>query len=168
MATIITRTAVEDDVPRLTEIYNHYVRHTAVTFDLEEWTVDRRLKWFEQFAPIGRHQLIVAEENGTALGYAGTTRFRVKAAYDPTVETTIYCAHEAVGRGLGAILYRALFEALAQEDVHRLVAGYTLPNAGSEKLHQQFGFKPVGIFTDVGRKLGKYWDVMWMERPLKI
>ena len=166
--TVLTRAATRDDMPRLTEIYNHYVRHTAVTFDLEEWTVDRRLIWFEQFAPIGRHQLIVAEENGNVLGYAGTTRFRVKAAYDPTVETTIYCAQEAVGRGLGEILYQALLATLAKEDIHRIVAGYTLPNAGSEKLHRRFGFTLVGIFRENGRKFGKYWDVAWMERPLKV
>jgi phosphinothricin acetyltransferase len=168
MVNAAIRLAVRGDVPRLTEIYNHYVRHTAVTFDLEEWTVDRRFVWFEQFAPLGRHQLLVAEENGRVIGYAGTTRFRLKAAYDPTVETTIYCAPEAVGKGIGAQLYAALFETLASEDIHRIVAGYTLPNSGSEALHKRFGFTAVGIFRENGRKFGKYWDVAWTDRPLKL
>jgi len=128
--TVTTRTATHADVPRLTEIYNHYVIHTPVTFDLEPYTVERRMEWFEQFAPRGRHRLLVAEENGIVLGYGGTTRFRAKAAYDTTVETTIYTAPEAVGKGIGKKLYAALFEALAGENVHRLVGGFTLPNAG--------------------------------------
>jgi phosphinothricin acetyltransferase len=166
--TVTTRTATHADVPRLTEIYNHYVIHTPVTFDLEPHTVERRMEWFAQFAPTGRHRLLVAEESGIVLGYGGTTRFRAKAAYDTTVETTIYTAPEAVGKGIGKKLYAALFEALAGENVHRLVGGFTLPNAGSQKLHEYFGFKKVGIFTEVGYKFGKYWDVQWTERALRL
>jgi phosphinothricin acetyltransferase len=164
--TVITRTATRADIPRLTEIYNHYVIHTPVTFDLEPYTVERRMEWFAQFAPTGRHRLLVAEENGIVLGYGGTTRFRAKPAYDTTVETTIYTAPEAVGTGIGKKLYAALFEALASENVHRLVGGFTLPNAGSQKLHEYFGFKNVGVFSEVGYKFGKYWDVQWTERAL--
>ena len=166
--TVTTRTATRTDIPRLTEIYNHYVIHTPVTFDLEPYTVERRMEWFAQFAPTGRHRLLVAEENGIVLGYGGTTRFRAKPAYDTTVETTIYTAPEAVGKGLGKKLYAALFEALASENVHRLVGGFTLPNAGSQKLHEYFGFKNVGVFSEVGYKFGKYWDVQWTERPLRL
>jgi phosphinothricin acetyltransferase len=144
------------------------VVHTAVTFDVEAQTVEQRAKWFAQFAETGRHRLLVAEESGRVMGYTGTTRFRPKAAYDTTVETTIYCAPEAVGRGLGSLLYAALFDAIAEEDLHRIVAGYTPPNPGSEALHRRFGFKMVGIFSENGFKLGRYWDVCWMERPLKI
>jgi len=166
--TVITRTATRADIPRLTEIYNHYVIHTPVTFDLEPYTVERRMEWFAQFAPTGRHRLLVAEENGIVLGYGGTTRFRAKPAYDTTVETTIYTAPEAVGTGIGKKLYAALFEALASENVHRLVGGFTLPNAGSQKLHEYFGFKNVGVFSEVGYKFGKYWDVQWTERALRL
>src|ERR1051325_184374 len=89
MSDLRLRPAVRDDLPRLTEIYNHYVIHTPITFDLEPYTVERRVTWFEQFALTGRHRLLVAEENGLVIGYAGTTQFRVKPAYDTTVETTI-------------------------------------------------------------------------------
>ena len=165
---ITTRPAVHADLPRLTEIYNHYVKHTPVTFDLEPYTVERRVAWFEQFAATGRHRLIVAEEDGMVIGYAGTTKFRVKPAYDTTVETTIYCSQQTLGKGVGRLLYGALFEALAGEKINRIVAGYTLPNAASAKLHAHFGFKPVGIFSEVGFKFGKYWDVQWTERALRL
>ena len=110
----------------------------------------------------------MAEENGVVLGYVGTTQFRAKAAYDTTVETTIYCDQNAIGKRIGSQLYEALFDALENEDVNRLVAGYTLPNDASAALHARSGFKPVGIYTEVGRKFGRYWDVAWSERPLKL
>ena len=123
MAEIRIRQAARADLPRLTEIYNHYVVNTPVTFDVEPYTVERRAAWFEQFALAGRYRLLVAEEDGTVVGYAGTTRFRPKAGYETTVETTIYCQAQAIGKGIGGRLYAALFEAIAGEDIHRIVAG---------------------------------------------
>jgi phosphinothricin acetyltransferase len=164
----VIRPAERSDLPQLTEIYNHYVVHTPVTFDLEPHTVEARTAWFEQFAPAGRYRLMVAEEAGEVLGYASTIRFRPKAAYATSVETTIYSAPGATGKGLGSRLYTALFAALAGEDIHRILAGYTLPNPASAALHHRLGFKPVGVYTEVGRKFGRYWDVAWTERPLKL
>ena len=168
MPSPLIRPATLDDLPRLSEIYNHYVVNSPATFDLEPYTVERRMPWFAQFAGSGHHRLLVAEEDGIVLGYAGTTRFRPKPAYDTTVETTIYCAADQTRRGLGSLLYAALFEAIANEDIHRMVAGFTLPNTASQALHERFGFKPVGIFREVGRKFGRYWDVAWTERPLQV
>ncbi|HXX18757.1 MAG TPA: GNAT family N-acetyltransferase [Candidatus Acidoferrum sp.] len=165
MADISMRLATRADLPRLTEIYNYYVINTPVTFDVEPYTVERRAEWFGQFAEKGRYRLLVAEENGTILGYAGTTRFRPKAAYETTVETTIYCAPEATGKRIGSRLYAALFDSLEGEDIRMFVAGYTLPNPASAALHERFGFKRVGVFTENGRKFGRYWDVAWNERP---
>jgi phosphinothricin acetyltransferase len=168
MPAISIRLAVRADLPRLTEIYNYYVVNTPVTFDVEPYTVEKREVWFNQFGPTGRHRILVAEENGLVLGYACTMRFRPKAAYETTVETSIYCATDAVGKGIGTRPYAALFEALRDEDIHRYVAGYTLPNPVSAALHERFGFKRVGVFTENGRKFGRYWDVAWNERPGKI
>jgi phosphinothricin acetyltransferase len=168
MPEISVRPAARGDLPRLTEIYNYYVIHTPVTFDIEPYTVEKRAAWLNQFGATGRHRLMVAHEKGVVLGYAGTTQFRVKAAYDTTVETTIYCDQQAIGKRIGSLLYGALFEALKGEDIHRIVAGYTLPNDASAALHARCGFKPVGIYTEVGRKFRRYWDVQWTERPLKL
>ncbi len=164
MAEIRIRPAVRIDLARLTEIYNHYVVNTPVTFDVEPYTVERREAWFGQFGAEGRYRLLVAESDAGVVGYAGTMRWRPKAAYDTTVETTIYCGPEAVGKGIGRRLYLALFEALRGEDVHRYVAGYTMPNPATAALHERLGFKVVGVFSEVGRKFGKYWDVCWTER----
>jgi phosphinothricin acetyltransferase len=160
------RAARLDDLPRLTAIYNHYVVHSPATFDLEPKTLDQRYEWFTQFREAGRHRLLVADEDGAVLGYAGTMRWRPKPAYDTTVETTIYCAPESLGKGIGAKLYAALFDAIAYEDVHRIVAGYVPPNPASAALHERFGFRPVGTFSEVGFKFGTYWDVCWVERRI--
>jgi phosphinothricin acetyltransferase len=165
MSKVKIRPAARSDWPRLTEIYNYYIVNTPVTFDVEPYTVERREAWFAQFGAVGRHRLLVAESGDASItGYAGTMRFRPKAAYETTVETTIYCAPEALGKGIGSQLYAALFETLRGEDIHRFVAGYTLPNSATAAIHARFGFQVIGVFSEVGRKFGKYWDVCWTER----
>jgi len=168
MAEVTTRAATRADLPRLVEIYNYYIINTPITFDLEPYTVETRTPWFDEHAEVGRHRMIVAVEDGLVIGYATSSRWRSKAAYNPTVEASIYCANEARGRGVGATMYRALFEALKSEDINRVVAGITVPNDSSIGLHKKFGFYEVGTFTEQGRKFGRYWDVTWMERPFKL
>ncbi|MEX2245494.1 MAG: N-acetyltransferase family protein [Dehalococcoidia bacterium] len=165
-AAVSIRPATVDDLPRLTEIYNHYVVHTPITFDLEPYAVEERRPWFEQFEAERRHRLLVAVDGGTIAGYAGTHQFRTKKAYDTTVEVTIYCGPEATGRGMGSALYAALFDALSGEDLRLAVAGITLPNDASVALHERFGFRCAGVMHDVGRKSGRYWDVGWYEKLL--
>jgi phosphinothricin acetyltransferase len=166
MAHITIRPAARVDLPRLTEIYNHYIMTSPVTFDLEPLTVDQRSAWFLEHGNSGRYRLLVADEEGVVAGYASTSRFRERAAYNTTVEASIYCAPEVVGRGIGKALYRALFASITLEDINRIVAGITLPNVASVALHRSFGFAQVGVFTQNGRKFDRYWDVAWFERPL--
>ena len=168
MDDVNVRPAMRADLPRLTEIYNHYVINTPITFDLKPLKVEERAQWFEEHAGAARHRLFVAEMAGTVVGWAGTGPFRDRAAYDTSVETTIYCAPDATGRGIGAAMYSALFAALKNEDINRLLAGITLPNDASVKLHRRFGFTEVGVFSECGRKFDRYWDVVWMERPLRL
>ena len=168
MAEVKIRPAVRDDLPRLTEIYNYYIINTPITFDLEPVTVEQRTGWFEEHTGSKRHRMLVAEDAGRVVGYACTGPFRNKAAYDTSTETSIYCTNDATGRGIGAMLYRALFDALKNEDINRLLGGITLPNEASIKLHHKFGFTEVGVFTECGRKFDRYWDVVWMERPLRL
>ena len=160
---VTIRAAVQSDLPRLTEIYNHYVLNTAITFDIEPYTIETRRRWFAQFSATGRHRLLVAEIDGTVVAYAGTHQFRTKAAYDTSVEVTIYCAPDRTARGIGTALYAALFEAVRDEDINAFVAGITLPNDASIALHERFGFQPAGVMHAIGRKFDQYWDVGWYE-----
>ena len=169
MIDLTTRQALLSDLPLLAEIYDHYVLNTPITFNTQPFTAEGFKEWFQEHSDGKRHRLVVAVENDNCvIGYAGTGRFRPKQAYETTVESTIYCRPECRQRGVGTLLYRALFEFIAGEDINRIVAGVTLPNPASVALHKRFGFRHVGTFTENGRKFGKYWDVAWFERPLQL
>ncbi|MEW2067645.1 N-acetyltransferase family protein [Streptomyces sp. NPDC007346] len=161
-----TRPGGEGDLAELVRIYNHYVTGTPVTFDVEPTTVERRRTWLAAHPDHGPHRLLVAEEGGELLGYATSSAFRPKPAYATSVETSVYLAPQHAGRGVGSLLYASLFEVLAQEDVHQALAGVTLPNEASERLHLRFGFQPVGVYREVGRKFDRFWDVAWFQKPL--
>ena len=160
------RAARDTDLERLTEIYNYYVLNTPITFDLDPFSVEERREWFRQYSASGPHRLLIAETEGLVVGYVTSSRFRPKAAYATSVETSIYLAPEATGHGMGTELYAALFAALVEEDLHRAYAGVTLPNAPSLALHRKVGFRSIGVYREVGRKFGQYWDVEWWEKPL--
>lgn len=159
----------EADLPALTELYNHYVRETTITFDTVPFTPEQRRPWLHSHLEDGPHRLLVARQTDPdrVLGYATTSPFRPKPAYGTSVEASVYLSPEAVGRGVGALLYTRLFELLAEEDVHRAYAAIALPNEASVRLHTRFGFRHTGTFTEVGRKFGRYWDVAWYEKPLR-
>ena len=164
--TFTVRPAERSDLPGVTALYNPYVERSPCTFDTRPFTVVEREPWWEQFSVRGRYRLFVAEQDGRLVGYAGTTRFRPRAAYDTTAETTVYCAPGRTGTGIGARLYATLIDSLRREDLHLLVAGFTLPNPASEALHRRFGFRPVGVLHRCGRKFDRFWDVQWTERPM--
>jgi phosphinothricin acetyltransferase len=161
---LLVRPAVVADVPALTAIYNHYVESSPATFDTAPVSIENRLEWFGHYATIGPHRLVVAERAGRVVGYACTSRFREKAAYATSVEMSVYVHPEAHGQGVGSRMYERLFELLADEPVHRAYAGITLPNPGSLALHRRFGFRDVGVYEEVGYKLGRYWSVQWLEK----
>ena len=166
MATVTIRPATEADLARLTEIYNYYIINTPITFDLEPFSVEERREWFREHGSSGPHRLLVADVDGTVVGYVTSSLFKVKAAYQTSVETSIYLTQETKSRGIGTKLYSVLFDALVDEDVHRAYAGITLPNEASIAVHKKFGFQSVGIYHEVGWKFEKYWDVEWFEKVL--
>jgi len=167
MSSESVRPACHSDLEALTALYNHYIETSPATFDIEPKSLEDRAEWMGHYATTGRHRMLVAELEGVLVGYATTSQFRVKAAYDSSVETSIYLAPDRTARGIGRRLYQALFDALADEDVHRAYAGITLPNAASEALHSSFGFEPAGLHHEVGRKFGRYWSVQWFEKRVR-
>ncbi|GAQ68123.1 GNAT family N-acetyltransferase [Streptomyces scabiei] len=167
-AEVQVRPGVATDLAALTDIYNHYVRETPITFDTAVLTPEERRPWLLSHPEDGPHRLMVAtaKDSQRILGYATSSMFRPKAAYGTSVEVSVYLAPDAGGRGVGTLLYRALFAALATEDVHRAYAGIAQPNEASTRLHERFGFRYVGTYREVGRKFGRYWDVAWYEKEL--
>ena len=161
------RPAEQQDLPELVRIYNHYVTKTHVTFDTKAFTMDQRRPWFDDFSPSGPHRLLVAELAQKPIGYASSSDFRRKSAYDQSVETTIYLDPDFIGRGIGKLLYGTILDLIRSEkSVHRAYGGVALPNPTSIALHERFGFRLVGTFREVGFKFGKYWDVSWYENDV--
>jgi len=169
MEPLTIRSAGPGDYVRIVEIYNHYVLNTAATFDIRPFTVGERAPWFGSFCEDGPHQLLVAAappNAGRILGYAYSTQFNPRPAYDVSVETTVYVDPEHIAGGIGTALYAELFDRISSCNLHGAYAGITLPNDASERLHLKFGFRRIGIETEVGYKFDRYWSVGRYERRL--
>ncbi|MCH0562205.1 GNAT family N-acetyltransferase [Streptomyces sp. MUM 2J] len=172
-AEVQVRPGAESDLEAPTDIYNHYVRETAVTFDTAVLTAEERRPWLLSHPEDGPYRLMVAAETAPEgnsqriLGYATSSPFRARPAYATSVEASVYLRPGAGGHGIGTLLYKALFESLADEELHRAYAGIAQPNAASARLHERFGFRYVGTYREVGRKFGRYWDVSWYEKELR-
>jgi L-amino acid N-acyltransferase YncA len=152
------------DAAQICSIYNYYVRETVVTFEevpvLEADMAKRiieitsRLPW------------LVWAEDGAILGYAYATPWKVRAAYRHAVESSIYLAQHATGRGLGTRLYEGLISELRQKSLHCVIGGAALPNPASVTLHERLGFSKVAEFREVGFKFGRWIDVAYWELML--
>jgi len=161
----VVRLAQEADAARVHAIYAPLVRETAISFELEPPTVEeigRRIRTTLEELP-----WLVYEQNGEVAGYAYAGRFRARPAYVWTVEVTLYVDALYRRRGVGSALYRTLFECLRLLGYRTAVAGIAYPNPASVRLHERLGFTPVGVFHNVGNKLGRWHDVGWWELTLR-
>lgn len=161
------RQARPDDATQLADIYNHYVLNTVITF--EEAPV-LPVEMAARIQSIEAHGLpwLVAEDNGMVQGFAYANTWKARHAYRHSVEITIYLAPNLTTRGIGTNLYHALFKALRQLQVHAVVACIALPNAHSAALHEKFGMKKTGHFSEVGYKFGRWLDVGYWQVNLKL
>lgn len=161
------RNAKQNDLAQVVDILNPFILETAITFDTEPYSAVSRLPWFQQFSTTGRYRCLVAEDDKNGIiGYACSGPLRPKRAYDTSVEVSIYKSRNASEPGVGSTLYESLFALLAEEDIHRAHALITLPNEASVAIHKKFGFREVGVLNEAGRKFGKYYSVMWMEKHI--
>ena len=143
-----------NDAQALLDIYNYYVLHTAVTFDIEPLTLEAFQNKLETIN--ATYPFIVFEDNNTILGYAYGSRFRPKPAYDYVVESTVYVKHDAHGKHIGTELYAELIKELKQSHYKTVLGVLTIPNAASIKLHEKFGFQKVGELKDIGFKFNTW------------
>ena len=161
---MIIRDAKPTDLTDLTRIYNQSVLTSAATFDIQSQTVEQRKEWFCHYG--GMHPLIVAESDGRVLGYCSLSRYRPKAAYDRTVESSVYVDSAFQGQGIGKALMREALTRASQLGHHVVIAGITEGNAASERLHTSLGFERVGKLREVGRKFGLWHDVHFYQLVL--
>lgn len=135
------------------------------TFATRAVSVAERRDWFEQFSSTGPHRIFVARRGDQILGYASSQLYRDHEAFRETVEVSIVLRVHCRGQGVGTALYRALFDGLAREQVHVVLAGIALPNDASVALRRKFGFTEVGTFREYAVKNGQYLSSLWMQRP---
>lgn len=160
------RLATPADAGACLAIYRPFVEATPVTFE-------REVPGAAEFAGrmdrvLAQHPWLVCEDDGGAiLGYAYATYYRPRPAYQWGLETTIYMAPEARGRGLARVLYADLLDCLRGQGVVNAYAGIALPNPDSVRLHERLGFTYLGTYEGAGYKLGAWHDVGWWQLALQ-
>ena len=158
------RLAKKSDAERLLEIYKPYVEKTAITFETQVPTVEdfetRIKKTMKKFP------YLVAIEEGQIVGYAYASTYYARAAYDWTVELSVYVQKEARGKGVGTLLYTALEEELTARGFKNFLACIALPNPASIALHEKRGYEQVAHFKKVGYKFGTWHDIVWLQKSL--
>ncbi|MEZ4237940.1 MAG: N-acetyltransferase family protein [Myxococcota bacterium] len=158
------RPAREADVPAMLAVYAPFVRDTAVSFEDEVPTVEA---FAARVAEVQRtHAWLVLERQGAVAGYAYGAPHRARSGYRWSVETSVYVGPDHQRQGVARALYDALLAGLEAQGFRRALAGITVPNEASVAFHRACGFVDVGVYRAVGRKLGRWHDVLWLQRPL--
>jgi phosphinothricin acetyltransferase len=159
------RLATESDALACRRIYAPNVTHTAISFELEVPPVEEMARRIATKIP--KYPWLVLEDGADVLGYAHASAYRDRPAYQWSVETSVYVAPEARGRGVGRQLYTALLALLRRQGFVSAYAGIALPNEASVRLHESQGFAPIGIYRNAGFKLGQWRDVGWWQLQLQ-
>lgn len=156
------RNAHKNDAKDIAAIYNHYIANTVATFELDlvssqiikeriETCFKQKLSW------------LVLENEGQIVAYCYASQWKARAAYDKSVEVTVYVAPDHQGNGYATKLYQALFKQLKAQGIHTALAVITLPNEGSTKLHENFAMEKVGHVKQVGFKFDQWLDVGYWQ-----
>ena len=158
------RFARPEDAQALLDIYRPYVETTSITFETEVPSVCAFRQRIQEIS--ARFPYLVAEEDGELLGYAYAHPFHERAAYDWTVESSIYVRQDLCGKHLGQTLYRALLSLLEAQGVKNVCAVITIPHDRSIGFHQAMGFSSGGVLPYFGYKLGQWHSVAYLYRRL--
>jgi phosphinothricin acetyltransferase len=158
------RLATSDDADATREIYNLEVMESTVTFDLVPRSADEQRAWLT--ARSGAHAVLVAEDDGAVIGFASFSPFRDRPAYSTTVENSVYVRRDQQGKGVGTLLLAELVALATSHGFHAMIARIVGGHEASIALHRSLGFEVVGTEREVGRKFGRWLDVVEMQRLL--
>ena len=150
-----------EDAPAITEIYNYYITYTSISFETRPLDVPEMRTRIQEIAV--HHLYLVYEEDGEIMGYCYAHPWKDRAAYDHTMETTIYLNPRHKSKGIGTLLMKALIDRCRDNGYHALIACITKSNEPSCKFHAKLGFQKVSHFKEVGYKLGAWHDVVDYE-----
>ncbi|MBC7265980.1 MAG: GNAT family N-acetyltransferase [Anaerosomatales bacterium] len=155
------RTATPADAQAIADIYNHAVLNTTATFDTEPVDAESRRAWLSKRGP--EHPVVVAEEEGTVVGWAALSPWSDRCAYRSSVELSVYVAPDRLRRGIGRALAEHLLALAPSLGVHAVLARICTENAPSIALVERLGFEPCGVQREVGRKFDRWLDVAVYE-----
>jgi L-amino acid N-acyltransferase len=158
------RDAERADLAAIEAIYQHYVEVSTCTMQVAPTPPADRLAWFGQHGP--RHPVLVAEDAGDVIAWASLSRYHPREGYGPTVEDSLYVRHDQRGRGLGKTLLAELVARALAAGHHSIIAVIAADQPASLRLHEGAGFTRVGLLREIGRKLGRRIDVVFLQRML--
>ena len=164
MNNICLRIATKKDAQALIDIYKYYVLNTPFTFEYDVPSVEEFEKRIETISE--KYPYIVAEKDGTIVGYTYASAFKNRSAYDWSVETSVYVKNELNNLGIGTLLCKKLEEILKEQNIVNLIACITFPNTKSIEFHQKLGYEEVARIKKVGYKFGKWHDVVWLQKNI--
>jgi L-amino acid N-acyltransferase YncA len=159
------RPATEQDIPAITAIYNEVVANSNAVWTEKPDTEAERLAWMNARRALG-YPVLVATEGSTILGYGTFGDFRAWPGYRYSVEHSVYIHADHRGRGLGRAIIDELVSAAATLGKHVLIAGIDGGNIASIRLHERAGFAEVARMPEIGRKFGRWLDLVFMQRML--
>jgi L-amino acid N-acyltransferase YncA len=159
------RVARSDDAEALRAIYNVEVETSTVTFDLVPRSSSEQRAWLA--ARSGAHTALVAADGEEIIGFAALSPYKERPAYSTSVEDSVYVHRSHQGKGVGNVLLGALLETAQASGFHAVFARIVGGHEASIGLHAAHGFEVIGTEREVGRKFGKWLDVVVMERLLR-
>lgn len=159
------RFAKIEDSGAMLDIYAPYVLETAISFETEVPSLAEFQSRVVDTLP--KYPWLIYEIDNRIVAYAYAGSYRSRCAYGWSLESTVYVDRNFRGNGIGTKLYRTLFQLLKEQGAVNVFAGITQPNEASVRLHESLGFVPVGIYKDIGFKIGKWWDVGWWQLQLQ-
>ncbi len=160
------RNVSQSDAAAIAEIYNHYIRDTIITFELDDVDAAEMEQRIDRVTGQGFPWIVIENTEGVVEGYAYAGKWRERTAYRFVVESAVYLRVGAEGKGLGRQLYAELFNRLRESGIKSVVAGVSLPNEASVGIHQAMGFHRIGVFPGVGWKFDKWIDVEFWQLEL--
>lgn len=159
------RPAQLEDAEAIRSIYNVEVTTATVTFDMVPRTLTEQREWV--LAHSGAHPAVVAvDDDGTVVGFGSLSPYRDRPAYRTTVEDSVYVSRDHQGRGVGKALLSALVDGATASGYHAVIGRIVGGHTASIGLHERLGFEIIGTEREVGRKFGRWLDVVLMERLL--
>ena len=159
------RPATLNDVPGILAIMNHNILHSTAVYDYDPKNVQEIEAWFQEKQEAG-WPVIVADENGSVVGYGTYGTFRYKQGYRFTVEHSVYVAESYAGKGIGKLLLSELITIAKASGYHTMIGGIDAQNTASIAFHKKFGFKEAGTIKEAGFKFGRWLDVTFMQLML--